>query len=77
MKNSTLLTWLKGMNENEARQKVGASFSYLRLIAYGHKRPSAKVATAIEMASHGQITRQELRPDDWREIWPELAAASA
>jgi len=26
----------------------------------------------IELAVQGAITRRELRPDDWREIWPEL-----
>lgn len=29
---------------------------------------------AIEKATHGAVTRQELRPDDWQHIWPELAA---
>ena len=28
---------------------------------------------AIERATNGAVTRQDLRPDDWREIWPELA----
>ena len=29
---------------------------------------------SIEQATSGQVTRQELRPDDWQAIWPELAA---
>lgn len=28
---------------------------------------------AIERLSGGVVTRRDLRPDDWREIWPELA----
>ena len=28
---------------------------------------------AIERATGGAVTRKELRPDDWRLIWPELA----
>lgn len=28
--------------------------------------------SAIEMATNGGVTRQELRPDDWQRIWPEL-----
>lgn len=28
---------------------------------------------AIEKATGGVITRPELRPDDWQELWPELA----
>lgn len=27
----------------------------------------------MEQVTHGAVTRQELRPDDWRTIWPELA----
>lgn len=27
----------------------------------------------IERATDGEVTRPELRPDDWQRIWPELA----
>lgn len=72
-RSAKMLTWLKGLSHDEARELVGTSHSYLRLIAYGHKRPSAKVSTAIEKATCGRITRKELRPDDWQDIWPEIA----
>lgn len=32
-----------------------------------------RYCAAIERATAGAVTRQDLRPDDWREIWPELA----
>ena len=28
---------------------------------------------AIEQATGGEVTRRDLRPDDWQKIWPELA----
>jgi DNA-binding transcriptional regulator YdaS (Cro superfamily) len=28
---------------------------------------------AIERATGGEVTRRDLRPDDWQAIWPELA----
>ena len=28
--------------------------------------------TAIELATKGAVTRQDLRPNDWQLIWPEL-----
>jgi len=28
---------------------------------------------AIERATSGAVTRRDLRPDDWQDIWPELA----
>lgn len=32
---------------------------------------------AIERATNGAVTRRDLRPDDWHEIWPELAEQEA
>lgn len=32
---------------------------------------------AIERATNGQVTRQELRPNDWMDIWPELTDKAA
>ncbi len=32
-----------------------------------------KRAVQIEAATEGAVTRRDLRPDDWHEIWPELA----
>jgi len=31
---------------------------------------------AIELAMGGEITRKDLRPDDWHLIWPELTKAA-
>lgn len=36
--------------------------------------PTEKMAL-IEQACGGAVTRKEMRPDDWQEIWPELATA--
>ena len=35
--------------------------------------PDAIHCTAIERATGGAVTRRDLRPDDWVQIWPELA----
>lgn len=32
---------------------------------------------AIEQATGGQVTRKDLRPDDWHLIWPELTKKKA
>jgi DNA-binding transcriptional regulator YdaS (Cro superfamily) len=31
----------------------------------------------IEQATNGAVTRKDLRPDDWMNIWPELAEKAA
>ncbi|MBO7411148.1 MAG: helix-turn-helix domain-containing protein [Ottowia sp.] len=38
-----------------------------------NRKPSPRNCVAIERATGGLVTRQELRPDDWREVWPEIA----
>lgn len=40
--------------------------------ASGERPVPEKAAVAIERVTCKQVTRQELRPSDWREIWPEL-----
>lgn len=35
--------------------------------------PDAAACVAIERATKGAVTRRDLRPDDWADIWPELA----
>lgn len=71
-RNSTLLKWLKTASD-AAVSSTGTSRAYLRLIAYGHKTASAEIAVRTETATKGEVTRQDLRPDDWQQIWPELA----
>lgn len=71
-RNAQLLKWIKTATDTQV-SSAGASRSYLRLIAYGHKHPSPSVAAGIERATEGAVTRQQLRPDDWPLIWPELA----
>lgn len=36
-------------------------------------RPDALRCVAIERATLGVVTRRDLRPDDWQDIWPELS----
>lgn len=73
-KNPQLLEWLKTASD-DAVLSTGTSRAYLRLIAYGHKTASAEIAARTESATGGRVTRKELRPDDWKQIWPELSVA--
>lgn len=73
-KNTSLLAWLKTASDAQVAD-TGTTRGYLRLIAYGHKTASAEIAAGIERATCGQVTRQDLRPHDWRQIWPELSVA--
>ncbi len=43
---------------------------------YADRLPSPANCVAIEKATKGVVTRQDLRPDDWQAIWPELIRRS-
>jgi hypothetical protein len=73
-KNDALMNWLELATDAQVKA-TGASRSHLRLIAYGHRKTAPEYAAMIEAATQGLITRQQLRPDDWKVIWPELKAA--
>ena len=37
----------------------------------------AERCVEIEQVTNGQVTRKDLRPDDWAQIWPELIEKEA
>lgn len=43
----------------------------------GDKPVPVRHMAAIEVFTGAQVTRQEMRPDDWQDIWPELVSADA
>lgn len=42
--------------------------------AHGNRPVPPKQCVRIEALTRGQVTRRDLRPEDWVEYWPELAA---
>jgi len=51
---------------------LGISISYLSQMASGKSPISAARCVAIEQATHGAVTRRDIRPDDYWQIWPEI-----
>lgn len=47
----------------EIAKKAGCSPAVIYMIALGHKQPSAKLATRLELATGGGVRRHDLRPD--------------
>lgn len=73
-----LLKWLRETPKAEAEARCaarGTSIGYLRQIAYGYKLAGLNGAD-IELITGGKCRRQDLRPDDFARIWPELATAT-
>lgn len=57
--------------------RLGVSQPVVSSWAKGRKPVPEKRCVAIERITCGAVTRRDLRPDDWADIWPELADASA
>ena len=60
----------------ELAQKISVAPSFLSQMAGGIRSVSPENAVAIERATNSAVTRQDLRPDDWEMIWPELVKES-
>jgi DNA-binding transcriptional regulator YdaS (Cro superfamily) len=39
----------------------------------GNRRPDAANARYLDLATDGKVSRKDMRPDDYADIWPELA----
>jgi DNA-binding transcriptional regulator YdaS (Cro superfamily) len=53
------------------------SLGQLMNVAYGYRSCSAELAVAIEQATGGVVSRQDLCPEKWQSIWPELVKQAA
>lgn len=54
---------------------IGAHAPDVSRWASGGRPVPSHRCVAIEVATGGQVTRKDLRPDDWQRIWPELNEA--
>lgn len=53
---------------------LGVSNVTVHLWVHGRRSVPPMRAVAIERETGGAVTRRDLRPNDWAQIWPELAA---
>lgn len=63
---------LDALARKDLAERVGTSVGHLTNFSYGYTMLNPAVCVAIERESACAVTRQELRPSDWKEIWPEL-----
>lgn len=57
-------------------RSVGVSPALLHQWIEGIRPVAIRHCLAIERATDSQVTRKDLRPDDWQNIWPELASSA-
>lgn len=63
----------QGIKRSDFARQLGVSTAYLRQMERGIRVWSPARAVHAEKLTGGRVTRQDLRPDDWQRIWPELA----
>lgn len=52
---------------------INEKLSNLSSMRHGKKTVPPYKCRRIVEATNGEVTLKDLRPDDWHEIWPELA----
>lgn len=57
----------------ELATAIGASPVLISQWSTGKRLVPIERCVPIERATLGEVSRRDLRPDDWHEIWPELA----
>lgn len=65
---------VKDVGLSEVARRVGESPQCVNNWIERGAVPIGKVAT-VEQALDGRVTKRDLRPKDWKSIWPEQAAA--
>ena len=72
---NSLKDWLdggRGRRTSLARH-LAVVPSFVHKMASGEKPVPLEHAATIETFTSGEVTRKDLRPNDWQRIWPELA----
>ena len=68
-----LNTYLKTHKQVELARVLGVTQGAVHQWANGLTAVAIERCVPIERATGGAVTRRDLRPNDWQDIWPELA----
>ena len=60
-------------SQSELAVLIGFAPSFVNQWVSGKRPIPITACVAIERVTNKSVTRQELRPDDWHLIWPELS----
>lgn len=73
-----LIEYVKGRgSQRDLADKIGITPVLISQWANELRPVPPERCVEIERATAGQVSRKDLRPDDWHKIWPELAVAPA
>lgn len=74
-----LIAYINGLSAEERTAfelACRTTIGYIRKAVSVNQKLGAEICVSIEQASNGAVTRKDLRPDDWAQIWPELIDAA-
>lgn len=71
-----LSEYLENNPRAELASAIGVSLGMISQWVNKTRPVSTERCVSIEKATNGQVTRKDLRPDDWAVIWPELLVES-
>lgn len=60
------------LTQAEFASKAGVSVGMVNQWIKGRRSVSPKKCLVIESVTQGELSRQKLRPTDWKMLWPEL-----
>lgn len=72
-----LIEYLANKKATMLADKIGCSPVLISQWKSGVRPVPADKCVSIEKATEGDVTRKDLRPDDWHLIWPELESKKA
>lgn len=58
--------------QSQLARSIGVTPVELHDWKKGNAPVPVKACVAIEQQTNGAVSRKDLRPDDWMQIWPEL-----
>lgn len=67
-----MLFYNLSLSQSKLAKLLGVSRQSVNDWALGRKKIPIQQAVEIERFSGGAVLREEMRPDDWMDIWPEL-----
>lgn len=71
-----LIQYINALSKEERAvfaRRCRTTVGYMRKAASTGQSMHAKTCVLIERESGGKVTRRHMCPDDWPDIWPELA----
>lgn len=72
-----LIEYVKGRgSQRDLADKIGITPVLISQWANALRPVPPERCVEIERATGGEVSRKDLRPDDWYKIWPELEAAA-